>query len=230
MIYFFNKIKNRILWEFHKIFPTNTQKELLRWYKDGGDYNLCFNYPLNSSSVVFDVGGFDGQFASDLFSRNPCNIYVFEPVKIYYDQLKKRFRNNKKIKVFDFGLSGRTRKEEIALLGPGSSIFRGINKGIKSEMSSINLKDIDEFINEKSIDQIDLLKLNIEGGEYELLPRLIENGLLSIIKRIQIQFHEISDNSQNEREAIREQLSKTHECEYNYVFIWENWVRKDLIK
>ena len=77
MIYLFNKIKNRILCEFHKIFPTHTQKELLRWYKDGGDYNLRFNYPLNSS-----VGPFASSHAPmppsmlDIFSK-PISFKVF---------------------------------------------------------------------------------------------------------------------------------------------------------
>lgn len=41
----------------------------------------------------------------------------------------------------------------------------------------------------KYIDDIGLMKINIEGGEYELLERMIELGIINKVKDIQIQFH-----------------------------------------
>ena len=46
-----------------------------------------------------------------------------------------------------------------------------------------NIKDLD-------IEKIDLLKLNIEGSEYDLLEKLLKSGLISTIDKLQIQFHE----------------------------------------
>ena len=95
------KVKN-------KLFPSLNKREIMRWYKDGGDFEMRFNYSLNENSIVFDLGGYKGNFASDLFSRMPCNIYIFEPVKQNYLIIKERFKLNNKIEAFPFGLSNIT--------------------------------------------------------------------------------------------------------------------------
>ncbi len=63
------------------------------------------------------------------------------------------------------------------------------------------------------------MKLNIEGGEYELLERLLEAGLINIINHIQIQFHDVGSESASRMEKIRGELSKTHVCTYRYKFV-----------
>lgn len=223
-----SKIKRKFTSYKERIFPTQIQKEVKRYYKDGGDYHLRYNYLLNNESVVFDVGGFSGEFSSNLFSRMPCRIYIFEPVREYADLIKDRFKYNKMIKTHEFGLSNKTEKKKLAFIGEGSSTHR-IRKAKKEggDILSIKLVDIIEFINKNSILEIDLLKLNIEGGEYEVLPRLIEKNKIMNIKYLQIQFHDIDKESKIKKDIIRKDLEKTHYCEYCYEFIWENWIRKD---
>jgi hypothetical protein len=77
-----------------------------------------------------------------------------------------------------------------------------------------------------SVEKIDLIKINIEGGEYELLSRLIETGLIDKINNIQVQFHEVTSTSLSEMHIIQQSLSKTHKPTYQYEFVWENWVRR----
>lgn len=210
-----------------KFFPSKIQKEVKRWYEDGGDYKLRFNYNLNKNSIVFDLGGYEGQYASDLFSRIPCNIYIFEPVIEYANAIEDRFKNNEMIKLFPFGLSNKTQKMNISVIGDASSVFR-INNS--KNLKSIFLKDIVEFMNDKSINNLDLIKINIEGGEYQVLNRLIENDLVKNIKNILVQFHDIDSSSKSERDLIRKKLSKTHNCNYCYEFVWENWQIKEIFK
>lgn len=203
-------------------------KELRRWYEDGGDFKLRFNYPLNKNSIVFDLGGFKGDFASDLYARMPCEIYIFEPVKEYQLTIKNRFKLNKMIKVFPFGLSSKTESTYIDTNGASSSVFDNNpnNKGIKSR-EKIKLVNIVDFINEQNIFEIDLMKINIEGGEYDVLSKLLDENKVINIKYLQIQFHDLDKNSFQKKENIRNKLRETHNCEYCYEFIWENWIRKD---
>ena len=222
------KVK-RIIKSFKgKIFPTLIQKEVKRWYNDGGDYDLRFNYPLNHESIVFDVGGFSGDFASELFARMPCKIYIFEPIVEFSKSIEKRFKLNKMINIYAFGLSNRTENKTIGIIGDGegSSIYRTKDAETKE---SISLIDIIEFLETNAISEIDLLKVNIEGGEYDLLPRLLDQNKIRKIKYIQVQFHDIEPDSKQKKDLIRKNLEKTHACEYCYEFVWENWVRKDLL-
>lgn len=210
-------------------FPNKIQKELKRYIKDGGDFKNRFNYPLKDNSIVFDVGGFNGQFSSDLFSRTPCKIFIFEPVAKYALRISERFKYNPNISTFDFGLSSVTKKSKINLLGDASSTEKK-NNFFASDQVTIKLVDFIEFVDKQGILEIDLIKINIEGGEYDLLRHIIDNNFHIQIKYLQIQFHKINSDSISYKNRIINDLLKTHNCIFNYEFIWENWIRKDLDK
>lgn len=82
------KIVNRLR---RKLFPTEREIMISKWYANGGDYELRFNYDLNKDSFVIDLGGYQGQWSSDLFSRYQCHIVVFEfePVSNFSLRLRK---------------------------------------------------------------------------------------------------------------------------------------------
>ena len=84
-----------------------------------------------------------------------------------------------------------------------------------------------DWINKREINKIALIKINIEGGEYKLLDRLIETNLIEKIENIQVQFHDIEPDSSLKMEKIQEKLRKTHEPTYQYKFVWENWRKKE---
>jgi FkbM family methyltransferase len=204
----------------NKYFPSEQQKEVKKYFADGGDAKYRYGYPLTPDSIVFDLGGYMGEFASKLFSMYLCKIYVFEPVTAYSKIIKDQFIKNPKIIVNNFGLGGRTRMELISINNDGSSIY------IKSEQrEEILIKSIGEFIHNEQIETIDLMKINIEGGEYELLSNLIETGLIKNINNIQIQFHKISDNSDWEMKSIQDNLRNTHTLTFQFKYVWENWLR-----
>jgi FkbM family methyltransferase len=209
-----SKVKNKIL-------PSEHYQMVKRWCSDGGDYELRFNYDLSPDSIVLDFGGFEGQWASDLFARYQCCICVFEPVKRFAQEITARFSKNEHIEVFPYGLGGSSRTEKIYISGNGSSVF-----GASIDQEEIQIVDAKDWIQERGLGEIALAKLNIEGGEYELLERLIETGLIKNIKDIQVQFHDVADDSRSRMAKIQQELSKTHQPTYQYEFVWENWTRK----
>ena len=203
-----------------ELFPTEHTKMFRKWCTDGGDEKLRFDYNLNKNSLVVDLGGYQGQWASDIFSRYLCNVLVFEPVSEFAKQIKTRFSKNSEIKVFQYGLGGSTRDVSISLCGTGSSVFRN-----STEKENVTIVDVYDWFSSNRIEAIDLMKINIEGGEYELLERMIETGLISEIGDLQIQFHNIALDSENRMLAIQGALEKTHGLTYQYKFVWENWTR-----
>ena len=80
-----------------------------------------------------------------------------------------------------------------------------------------------------NITNINLLKINIEGGEFPLLFELIKNNKIKNIKNLQIQFHNFVPNAKILREEIRSVLNQTHHLTYDYYFIWENWQLNETI-
>lgn len=204
------------------MFPTEHDKEVQRWYSDGGDERFRYDYDLTSNSLVIDLGGYKGQWASDIYARYNCRVLILEPVKAFAETIEKRFKKNPRVEVFHLALGANRRQAVIALGDDGSSVYRNA-----PGKETIQFEDVAEFFAKHGIDTIDLMKVNIEGGEYELLPRLFETGLVKRIKYIQMQFHDVEAGSETRMEEICRELSKTHRPTYQYKFVWENWVRRD---
>ncbi len=201
---------------------TDNSKAVARWQADGGDETLAINYPLTPQSVVFDVGGYLGDWSAKIIDRHDPFVYIFEPVKSFYDALVKRFVQNHKVRVFNFGLSDSNRTVEIGVNKDGSSLYRS---SVAKER--IELVDIEKMLRDCSLSVIDLMSINCEGGEYPLLLRLLEVGPVLSIQNIQVQFHTDYPNALYLRDKIRWWLRNTHDESYSYPFVWESWkIRK----
>lgn len=197
------------------------QIEFDRWISERGDSIHRLNYSLDENSIVFDLGGYKGDWAAQILKRYKSNIYIFEPVDNFYKIITSRFSGNTKIKSFKFGLGDKEENINICLTSDSSSVFN-----VDGEKETIQLKSLVDFLDENKIDYIDLIKINIEGGEYDLLEDLIKNDKAKNIKNIQVQFHRFIPDCIERRKRIREELLKTHELTYDYEFVWENWKLK----
>jgi FkbM family methyltransferase len=205
------------------MFPTEHDKEFQRWKTDHGDEEVRYKHDLDAESLAMDVGGYKGQWASDIYARYNCRVLVFEPVKSFAQAIKERFKKNPRIEVFCLALGASRKRETISLSADGSSVY-----GEGPEKETIEYEDVARFFQEHDIKNVDILKINAEGGEYELLPRLVDARLINRIKRIQIQFHKVLPDAESRMVEIWRQLEKTHRVTYRYKFVWENWVRLDL--
>lgn len=213
-------LSKKIASKIHRPKPTLKDLGWVGFCKAGGEL-LRYDYDLNKNSIIFDLGGYEGQFTSDLFSKYESNFYVFEAFKPFANQISERFKLNTKIKVFDFGLSASDEVVKMSVDSVGSSTF------IKSSnMIDIVLKKGVDFIHALNLNRIDLMKINIEGGEYDLLTHLIEYQIVEKIDNIQIQFHDFVPNALERMINLRNQLSLTHYPTYQFDFIWENWKLK----
>jgi FkbM family methyltransferase len=233
--YFDTWTLTRVKWLFYKpmrqiyakLRQLNKQRHLSpaqrKWLNDKGDQRLRLNYNLNVDSFVIDLGGYEGKWSNEINERYKCSIYIFEPANSFYLNIEKRFSSNSKIKVFNFGLASKNASEKLFLQDNGSSTHTGSNK---NNFEIIVLKEAATFFVENKIEKIDLMKINIEGGEYDLLEHLIDTGDIKKIDNIQIQFHDFVENAESRMKSIQEQLLKTHELTYQYPFVWENWKRK----
>ena len=120
---------------------------------------------------------------------------------------------------------GDCKKVTGALFESGSILITG---GVSFEQVDEVYKYICDFLikHKNNIKKIDLLKLNIEGSEYDVLEKLLNDGKIDIIENIQVQFHTFIDNCVDRRNNIREKLKNTHIETYCYEFVWENWKKK----
>ncbi len=208
---------------------TPIEREVLRFVDVNGDKTLRLHYPeLNQDSVVFDIGGYHGQWASDIYAKYKCRVLVFEPAMEFYKLLALRFEKNPDIEVYPFGLGGSTCETTLYLDNDASSLYVGPDPDtqLNQRHEVVRVVSMADFLAEKGIHQVDLAKINIEGAEYDLLEHMIERDVLKRFVNLQIQFHEFVVDSRQKTDKIRAMLERTHTQQWCYEFIWENWQRK----
>ena len=185
--------------------------------------NLLYDFNLQKTNTIIDLGGYVGDWTYEIFKRFNCRIFIFEPCSEYYDQIEKRFKMNSQIKPIMAGLGSSNKKQKIFKDGVSSSVYGDFNN---SEIEIIEIINAKEFFEENSINRIDLLKINIEGGEFELLEFLIEEKLVDKIDNILVQFHEnLIENANLRMAKIQSKLCETHRLTFQFPFVWENWKR-----
>lgn len=198
--------------------------EAARWFRDEGDKTLRLDYPLTSESVVFDVGGYHGDFAAAVNERYGCKVYIFEPVPKFYEMCVARFQGNRDIVCLNYGLSSTNDWLDIGLAENASSFASPHAKG--GMMQRARVRSVVECIRDLGIDHIGLMKINIEGGEFDVLPAIIESGDIKKVQYLQVQFHNFVDHAVKRRAVIRTQLEITHTEMWDYEFVWESWKLK----
>ena len=140
--------------------------------------------------------------------------------------MKQYFKDNiDDVKVFNFGLLDKDQEMYFSDIFGASSIFERPEGNLSIK---VKMKSFKSFVEENSIESIDLMYMNIEGSEYKLLNEIIDSGYIENINFLQIQFHTFVNDSTELRRLIREQLRKTHKCIFNYPFLWESWQKKIL--
>lgn len=126
--------------------------------------------------------------------------------------------------VIQAGLGASDREEMIHIEGLDSSVFG--DKAGEGSGERVRIVSAVDYIRGQGYSTIDLMKINIEGGEYELLHALLDDpDMIKGIRYLQIQFHDFIPDAKEMRAEIRRRLSETHELMWDFPFIWESWQR-----
>ena len=185
--------------------------------------DLLHDFPIGPSSTVVDVGAYVGEWSGPVAVRSGAHVYAFEPGPPFYAKLAGVAARHPNVTAFPYGLGAQTQRARLSLAdGPGAAVVAG-DAGQGAE---IEIRDVVAVFEELGLDAIDLLKVNIEGGEYDLFDRLIETGRLADVDIVLVQFHEWHPHAYGRRRAIRRALRRTHDELWNYPWIFECWRRR----
>jgi len=134
-------------------------------------YNLDGLCEVSSGDYVFDGGAFKGETAFWFLSKGAEKVYAFEPDSINFQILSKNVALNRvegKIIPIKALLSDKDGMSRIKATGSGSSSSLG-DGGI--EVESVTL---DSFVFKNRLENINFIKLDVEGAELEVLKGALE--------------------------------------------------------
>ena len=155
-----NNVVNTTVRHNHKIVPFIPNGRLLPL-----DLKRAHISPEN----IFDVGANIGQTANYFAEHFPgANIYCFEPVKTTYKELTQNIKSNK-IHTFNEGLGAAIQDLTINKNNSsGSSSLKG-DDGRFFETEIVKINTGLNFCIQNKIENIDLLKMDVEGYELDAL-------------------------------------------------------------
>jgi FkbM family methyltransferase len=134
---------------------------------------------LHSDSICYCAGvGEDVSFDLELIRRFSCTVFAFDPTPRAKTYVERVAGNNPKYRFYDVGLWSSDCK--LKFYGPRNPTHVShsiLNLQCTSQYFEAECKRVSTIAKELGHDHIDLLKMDIEGAEYEVLNSLIEDNL-----------------------------------------------------
>lgn len=165
---------------------------------------------LPHNPVVIDVGGFIGDFALYAVKRlNARRVIVCEPSPRNWALLLKNIANN--------GYEGRIVPVNKAVTD-GRNVMMNIDAPDEEQcmvsayhsserpLSEVPGISLGELLREHAVESVDLLKIDCEGGEYEILESS-PSDVLSRIRNIVLEYHQV-DGVWDKLEKLKQRLRR----------------------
>jgi FkbM family methyltransferase len=188
---------------------------------NGCDYERmgCF---IKQGDVVLDIGANIGIFAHRAELRGAKKVISFEPLNITYKCLIKN--KGSKTSCYNMGVGGTSRWEQFQVkydflnLGGVNSINidNDTNNVVYSEISYII--GINELFNSNLTEKIDFMKVDIEGGEVELLTNITDDNLKSL-RCLSCEFHAYYDGFDDFQNQFVNRMSNLG---FNYFILYHS--------
>lgn len=146
-----------------------------------------FTRHLDKNSIIYSAGvGRDISFEKAVVSRFKVNIELFDPSPTGIATMELAENNISNIHFTPVGIAG---KSAIARFSPPENELEGsFTVALKSDLFvEFQCKDLSRLMEERGHLSIDLLKLDIEGFEYEVIDDIINKSI--DIRQICVEFH-----------------------------------------
>ena len=193
------------------------------FYRAGGNA-LLEDLPVATDDVVVDAGGFEGDWTAAMLVRYGCRSEVFEPVPGFAAKCRTRFGRNSRVNVHEAALGGCDRTARFAIDSVASSEHRsGDSAAVDARVEDV-CRVLDR-LGERHRD-VACLKLNIEGGEYEVLERIVDASASARCRSILVQFHPQPTGWEARLSRIVRELSASHALAWRHPMVWELWIRR----
>ncbi len=166
------------------------------------DYQQCDNIIQNAKNCILDMGAHIGLFSIYCAVLNPgVKIFAFEPDERNFSLLKKNLKLNRINNVYVKNIAvGPEDGVKSFYLSADSHNHSLISRSENQKTVKVQVKTPDtingKILNREDLSNIDLVKMDIEGSEYDVLASMSDN----LIRKTTAFFIELHD-CQNRRKT-----------------------------
>jgi len=129
-----------------------------------GQYSIAGIFEIKPGDIVLDVGSYNGVTAIHFAHQaGPSgHVYSLEPVLEQFSEAEKNTAPYENITCVPLGLSNRV---GVCRFSSQGAVSRIDDSGDKL----VNIDTLDHFVSDRALQKIDLIKMDIEGGELKAL-------------------------------------------------------------
>lgn len=162
-----------------------------KWYGNQyGGFYLSPDY-LDQNSIIYSLGiGEDISFDKAVIHQHQCQVYGFDPTPKSIHWIKSQ-NVHSNFHFYDFGISNRTEKIDFYLPKNSEHVSGSIitHKNInKDNKVNVEMKTLKDTMLQLGHQHIDVLKMDIEGSEYDVIENILNSDIP--ITQILIEFHD----------------------------------------
>lgn len=154
------------------------------------EVNSCLRLLKSAPTIVIDCGGNKGIYTEEILRVNPnCEVIIFEPSQVNIDVLKNKFEANAKVRLIEKAVSSQAGELVLYSDIPGSGNASLSNRRLEHFNMDFNSREVvavSTIDSEIQFLEIDILKMDIEGFEFEALRGAMT--LLNNVKVVQFEF------------------------------------------
>lgn len=161
-----------------------------KWY--GSSYGGFFINPdlINEKSIVYSFGiGKDITFDSKIIKKHQASVFGFDPTPKSIEYINE-IKLGDKFCFFPFGISTKSQTEDFFLAkGKGVSGSVVVSDCVDDKnVIKVVMKTLSDIAAELGHSKIDVLKIDIEGLEYDVIESILDSKI--IIKQLLVEFHD----------------------------------------
>lgn len=189
------KIKDD-LYGFDKVYKGNFSPFGCLWinYQQMFLDKIYEQYDLSDLDVVIDAGANVGLFTAYISTKNPKIIHAIEPTSVAFYELQKQFNYCNGVRTHKIGLGGKN-DEMIININNNNHVTSSflIETSESTTKEHVDVLTLPKFYETQKIQKIDLVKLDIEGMEYEVID-VMKDDEIQMSERYLIEYHMNEDN------------------------------------
>jgi FkbM family methyltransferase len=163
--------------------------------KDYGD--------IPDSSVIVDLGASIGAFAIySATSARDVRVFAYEPLPDFFQMLEKNVTLNGlggRITCFNLAVAADRAERELFVSGPDLFFPTLVRPhGPDARSTRVACIDLPAILDANGLTRVDLLKMDIEGAEYDVLYGA-PDGALNRVRELRMEYHNLDTERRNVR-------------------------------